>query len=134
VSTSKEKLIPIFDSASWRTDDFSGYEQTCDAIEHGQIDSGAVSKSKDTCILFGEFLSRTGGEMGFEQLPISDTYCGLLSYDANGHERLETTGLMSSRVIEKAVEHPAVLSGGPVYLAKVVESPHTRTWADVGKV
>lgn len=42
--------------------------------------------------------------MGFERLPASDTYYGLISYDTDGRERPEATGLMSQRVLQKAIE------------------------------
>lgn len=44
-----------------------------------------------------------GGQMGFELIPGTDAFYGLISYDADGNERPEAEGLMSARVVEKAL-------------------------------
>lgn len=42
--------------------------------------------------------------MGFERIPGTDAFYGLISYDADGHEEMEDAGLMSGRVIQRALQ------------------------------
>lgn len=66
--------------------------------------------------------------MGFERIPGMDIGYGLISYDADGNERVEADGLMSERLLATARQGPIshvfflrrVVEGGPACRARAM--------------